>query len=275
MPYGKKGRLNPLRFFRALAGILTGRPEVPRNLADNPVLKTLFNRRSVRRFRKGHSVPEELFRTILEAGRTAPSGVNLQTWSFGIYNRDSWKEVFGKSIPFGADRAVIICGDTHRARRFLEKIPRRPLVEYTLAVINASIAAFAMNVAAEALGISSVMLSETGMGGFYDARGLKERLALPEGVFPLMTLVFGYSGILPGPMPPRLPLESITFTDAYREADTKILDNWWSQMAAGYRAMRPWETLEAQLERYKDKIDDAEEGLREIVLPESVPPSIT
>ncbi len=132
-----------------------------------------------------------------------------------------------------------------------------------------------MNVAAEALGISSVMLSETGMGGFYDARRLKERLALPEGVFPLMTLVFGYSGMLPGPMPPRLPLESITFTGAYHEADTKILDDWWSQMAAGYRATRPWESLDAQLERYKDKIDDAEEGLGEMVLPESYPPSIT
>lgn len=266
MPSAKTGQLIPGRFFRTLAGILKGRAEVPSNLAEDPVLKMLFSRRSIRHFHKGRSVPEEQFRTILEAGRTAPSGVNLQTWSFGVYDRETWKETFSKAIPFGADKAVLICGDTYRVRRFLERIPKRPLVEYTLAVMNASIAAFAMNVAAEALGVSSVMLSETGRGGFYDARWLKERLGLPQGVFPLMTIIFGYSRGVRGPMPPRLPLEALTFTNAYREVNPEVLDGWWNQMAAGYRAMRPWESLGAQLERYKDKIDEAEEGLREMVL---------
>ena len=66
----------------------------------------------------------------------------------------------------------------------MDFFPHRPLVEYTLAVINASLAAMNMNIAAEALGVASVMLSETGRSGFLDAQYLKEKLSLPDGCFP-------------------------------------------------------------------------------------------
>jgi len=49
-----------------------------------------------------------------------------------------------------------------------------------------------MNIAAEAVGVSSVMLSETGRTGLLDAGYLKEKLGLPERVAPLLTMVFGY-----------------------------------------------------------------------------------
>ena len=72
-------------------------------------------------------------------------------------------------------------GDMHRDRSVLDAFPRSPLVEYTTAVMNASLAAMNMNVAAEALGVSSVMLSETGRSGMLDAAFLKESLRLPDG----------------------------------------------------------------------------------------------
>ena len=132
---------------------------------------------------------------------------------------DSWAATFGQPLPFRGQRAVIVMGDTHRARQVIEAFPDSPLVEYTVAVMNASLAAMKMNIAAEALGVSSVMLSETGRSGLLDAAYLKEALALPEGVVPIMTIVFGFAKGAYPPMPPKLPLDQVCFEGRYREAD--------------------------------------------------------
>ena len=161
---------------------------------------------------------------------------------------------------------MIVLGDIHRYRAVLDAFPDSPLVEYTIAVMNASLAAMNMNIAAEALGVASVMLSETGRSGLLDAGYLKEKLSLPDGVFPLMTIVFGYPGAAPPPMPPKLPLEQICFTDGrYHEADPAVMQDWMAQMTAGYKAMRPSSSLEAQLRVYQSKIGQAEEDLRRMI----------
>ena len=58
-------------------------------------------------------------------------------------------------MPFKGNKAIIITGDLHRVRLALDEFPFKPLVEYTLGVMNASIGAYAMNVAAEACWIAS------------------------------------------------------------------------------------------------------------------------
>jgi hypothetical protein len=131
--------------------------------------------------------------------------------------------------------------------------------------MNASLAAMAMNLAAEALGVSSVMLSETGRSGFLDAGYLKETLGLPDGVFPLMTIIFGYPRGAYPPMPPRLPLEQICFDGKYREADATVMDDWLSQMVAGYKASYPLSSFDAQLRVYQTKIGRAEADLNAMV----------
>lgn len=256
--------LNPIEFIKGLYGILEGKVYLPESLKENPVLHVLLRRRSVRKFME-HDIPEDVFKVILEAARVAPSTVNLQSWTFGVYDRASWKKTFGRSIPLHANRAVIIMGDAHRVRMVLDEFPHKPLIEYTLAVINASIAAYAMNIAAEACGVASVMLSETGQSGFYDAQYLKKKLKLPDGVFPLMTIVFGYPKGKPLRMPPKFPIEEITFFHQYRESDRKVMEGWLKQMMAGYRALRITDSFKAQLRRYVSKIDAAEKGLRDLI----------
>jgi len=150
-----------------------------------------LTRRSVRSFRDA-DIPEDVISAILEAGRLAPSTVHLQTWTFGVFDPGQWRATFGSIIPFKGRKAVIVLGDMHRVRQVGIDFPSSPLIEYTLAVMNASLAAMAMNIAAEALGVSSVMLSETGRSGLLDTAYLKEVLCLPEKVFPIMTIVFGH-----------------------------------------------------------------------------------
>lgn len=249
---------------RSLVRILRGKPQVPASLADNPLLHVILNRRSVRSF-TAQVIPEDIFAAILEAGRLAPSTVNLQTWAFAMFDGDLWRQTFGHSIPFHGNRAVIVITDMHRDRQVLDAFPYSPLVEHTIAVTNASLAAMNMNIAAEALGVSSVMLSETGRSGLLDAKYLKERLGLPEGTVPLMTMVFGYARGPYPPMPPKLPTEQVFFQGQYPPPDHQTMEDWLAQMVAGYKASHLRSSFEKQLNVYQNKIGQAENDLREMV----------
>ena len=259
-----KPEMTPGQFLHSLWKILAGRPQTPPSLAGNPLVEKILNRRSVRTFSQ-RPIPEEVFSAILEAGRLAPSTVNLQTWSFGIFTPETWKTTFGSTLPFRALKAVMILGDTHRNRLVLETFPNSPLVEYSVAVMNASLAAMNMNIAAEALGVSSVMLSETGRSGLLDAGYLQDKLGLPGGVFPIMTIIFGYARQAYPPMPPKLPLDQITFAGRYHVTDPVILQDWMAQMQAGYKASHLFSSFDAQLQVYQSKIHKAEEELQRMI----------
>jgi nitroreductase len=258
-------RLTPWTFIRKLAGILRKGPRIPPSLKDNALLQTILKRRSIRSFTT-EEIPDDVWAAILEAGRVAPSTVNLQTWTFITFTPDQWRRTFERPVPFGGVRAVIICGDIDRIRKVIDIFPASPLVEYTVAVMNASLAAMNMNIAAEALGISSVMLSETGRSGFFHARYLTETLSLPAGVFPLMTIVFGHARIPLAPMPPRLPLDQICAPAQYPPGDQKKLENWLLEMKTGFKAARPMWSFEGQLRYYRENILRAEEDLRKMIL---------
>ena len=261
--------LGPIRFIKSLLRIVAGRPRIPQSLQDNKLLQTILRRRSIRNFTKA-DIPADVFDAILEAGRVAPSTVNLQAWSFATFTTDSWRAMFERPLPFKANRAVIILADSHRMRGVLgaDVFPRSPMVEYTIAVMNASLAAMNMNMAAEALGVSSVMLSETGHSGLLDAGYLCDKLKLPLGVIPLMTIVFGYAATPYPPMPPRLPISTVCFDGArgYQEADPQVMQDWLAQMIAGYKANFPRSSFEAQLKVYQSRIGQAEADLREMAL---------
>ena len=254
-------------FVQSLGRILAGKPQIPPSLEDNPTLATILNRRSVRSFAK-KEIPSDIFAAILEAGRLAPSTVNLQTWSFAVFTPVSWREAFGRRMPFDGARAVMVMGDTHRVRLALVAFPHSPMVEYTIAVMNASLAAMNMNIAAEALGVSSVMLSETGRTGLLDAGYLQEKLGLPDRVFPILTIVFGYPRGPYPPMPPKLPLEQICFEGRYREPGEGVMEDWLAQMKAGYQASHPLSSFDAQLRLYMSKIGQAEAALQAMVFPD-------
>jgi nitroreductase len=257
-------RLGLFEFVRSLVRILRGRPQLPASLQDHPLLQTLVERRSIRRF-SPRPVPDDVFAAILEVGRLAPSTVNLQTWAFATFTAETWRAHFGQPIPFAGQRAVIVLGDAHWNRPIADLFADCPLVSYTAAVVNAGLAAMAMTVAAEALGVASVMLSETGRTGFLDAGYLKERLALPDGVFPVTTLVLGYAAGPRPPMPPKLPLAEIAFSGAYRGVSPEVAEEWLKQMAAGYKAAFPGSSFERQLALYRSKIDQAERDLAAMV----------
>ena len=136
-------RLSLLDFLRGLYRIVSARPRVPATLEDNALLRTILERRSVRSFR-GDPIPADAWSAILEAGRLAPSTINLQTWSFATFTGREWEEFFDRPVPFAAPRSVIVLADVHRVKRVIAGFPYAPLCEYTVGVANASLAAMSM-----------------------------------------------------------------------------------------------------------------------------------
>ena len=61
------------------------RPEKPDFKVWTPVEEIIFNRRSIRAFKK-EPLPDFIIRRILEAGRFAPSAGNAQPWKFIVVN---------------------------------------------------------------------------------------------------------------------------------------------------------------------------------------------
>jgi nitroreductase len=261
-------------FIRKLRQIRAQQPAIPTSFGGNQLVSTILKRRSVRRFLE-HDIEDEEMALILEAGRLAPSTVNMQTWSFGVFTENTWEETFGCSIPYGAKRAVMVLGDITRIKEATDIFPDVPLVEYTVSVINASLAAMNMTVMAEGLGVGSVMLSDTGKTGFFSAAYLKKTLARPPGTYPLMTVVFGYPMDRNLPMPPKFKTEDITFFGPYQKTETANIQAWFSLMEAGYRASNPFSSFKSKLKYYRDNLNRAERELKDMVMGEREKKSAT
>ncbi|NOY77278.1 MAG: hypothetical protein GXO76_05355 [Calditrichaeota bacterium] len=241
--------------------LVAGKPKVSAKASENPVLKTLVNRRSCRRF-TDEPVSDDTMNAILEAGRFAPSSVNLQTWSFITFTRETWQDVFGTKIPFNGNRAIMVCSDVHRIGQILTDFKTNTLLAHTMAVFNVGLAAMAMTVAAEALGLASVMLSDTGKSGLLDTRFLKDKLHLPEGVIPIATIVLGYRKTASPGIPPRFEKRDVVFESAYGPLRMKDLTAWHQQMKIGYKLTNLTSSFDNKLRYYLSRFDEAEEALQ-------------
>ena len=148
-------------------------------------IQNIKSRISVRQFSQ-KDISQEDLQTILEAGMAGPSCVNSRDWSF-IVVRD--KEMLNKMADAngrpaqplrGAQVGILVCGDLERA---FQGAP-----DYW--VVDGSIAAQNMILAANALGIGSVWL-----GTWPQMDRVKAQSALfglPETQVPHSIIAFGY-----------------------------------------------------------------------------------
>ena len=148
-------------------------------------IDVIMTRTSIRRF-KPDAVSDENIKTILKAGMSGPSCVNARDWSF-IVVKDRQKlnamaDANGRPAePLrNASFGVLVCGDLERA------FP--PAKEYW--VIDGSIAAQNMILAARSLGVGSVWLGTWPQMDRVKAQA--ELFGLPETQVPHSLIAFGY-----------------------------------------------------------------------------------
>ncbi len=251
-----------LRFIKNLIALVSAKPvKAGKAAQQNETIDLILNRRSCRSF-NSEEISREDQQVILEAGRFAPSTVNLQTWSFITFTKTQWHDVFSRPIPFRASFAVVICADTYRLKDVLPGFNGTPFVNLSFAIFNAGLAAMNMTIAAEALGINSVMLSETGKTGLLDFTYVKEKLNLPDGVLPVTTLVLGKSGSKLPVIPPRHPLSCLVMEKSYNKSAATDLKDWFHQMFIGFKLTHPLSNLNKQIEMYKKKMISVESDLK-------------
>ena len=170
-------------------------------------IQNIMSRISVRQY-SDREISDEALRTILEAGMSGPSCVNARDWSFVVV-RDP--EMLNKMADAngrpaqplrGAKVGILICGDLERA---FQGAP-----DYW--VVDGSIAAQNMILAANALGIGSVWLGTWPQMNRVKAQA--ELFSLPEAQIPHSIIAFGY------------PKEESTKEKLIWEADRVHYEKW-------------------------------------------------
>lgn len=185
-------------------------------------LQLLFSRRTIRKFR-AESVADQVALRIVEAGQRAPSACNLQTYTV-VWVKDAeqkgrvWDACGVPKSIRDAPVVFVICADVRRLAKALDDLRYDHCLKHgygyslkLLSIIDASLVAENMTIAAECYGLGSVFI-----GSALANKVVIKVLGLPNGVLPLMLLCIGYPNEEP-PTRPRLPLSAIMHIDNYRD----------------------------------------------------------
>lgn len=188
---------------------------------DLPTLGHFLDHRSIRKFRSD-PIPEPLIRGLFAAAQSAATSSNLQLWSAVSVQEPEHREQIAKLCD--PNEHVRTCSwffaflaDHHRLRKAAESVGEEALglsfMEfYTMATIDAALAAERMVCAAESLGIGICYI-----GGLRNhPEGVREALELPEGTFGLFGLCFGWpEEPITAAIKPRLSQEAVWFRERY------------------------------------------------------------
>jgi nitroreductase len=168
------------------------------------VKKLIWNRHSIRDWIPGKKIPEHFITEILEAGRAAPCGCNMNIVRFVVIRDPDEARMVWSDIPTPMDRCVliVICYDT----RIYKTVGHDKLVPHNQ-LYDCAAAADHMCLMAHALGLGAVWLTRTEK----TAGAFKEKYKLPDHIEPALHIAVGWPAggtIKSG----RLPLEDMLIT---------------------------------------------------------------
>ena len=202
---------------------------------DAQFLRLLFSRRTIRKFRT-ESVADQVVQRIVETGQRAPSACNLQTYTV-VWVKDAeqkervWDACGVPKSIRDAPIVFVICADVRRLAKALDYLHYEHCLKHgygyplkLMGIIDASLAAENMTIAAEGYGLGSVFI-----GSALVNERVIEVLKLPKGVLPLTLLCVGYPDEKP-PTRPRLPLSAVMHVDSYRDPSNGEIESFLKQM---------------------------------------------
>jgi nitroreductase len=168
------------------------------------VRKLIWGRCSIRNW-TSRPVPEDLIEKILEAGRAAPVGCNLDAVRFVVLRTPEEKSIIWSDIPTDNAVIIVICYD----RRIAETVGQDKMVPQNLGY-DAAAAGDHMLLMAHALGLGGVWLSKTAKSEHTEDTGkiFKELYGLPDHIEVALHVAVGWpaSGIIKSK---RIPLSEM------------------------------------------------------------------
>jgi len=152
------------------------------------VRKLIWDRRSVRDWIADKPVPEEMIEQILEAGRAAPTGCNLDIIRFVVIKDPKKAKMVWSDIPTPMNQCVliVICYDT----RVYKTVGHDKLVPHNM-LFDCAAAADHMCLMAHALGLGAVWLSCTKK----TAENFRKKYGLPRYIKQALHIAFGWGAI--------------------------------------------------------------------------------
>ena len=148
-------------------------------------IECILSRKSVREF-SNKEISEQDLKTVLTAGMSGPSALNMRPFEFIVTrNKEQLEEIYTENGIYyapiqQANVGIIVCGDSDKAY----------LAKDGYWLIDSSIAAQNIILAANALGIGSVWL------GAYPEKqkclSLQKILSLSSHVIPVAVIALGY-----------------------------------------------------------------------------------
>ena len=180
-------------------------------MLTNPVIESMLNRKSVRKY-TDQKPTDEVIETVVRAGQQAPFASQLCSL---LLSR--------KKAPFGAPLWFTFCVDMHRMELIMAKrgwtVVANDLSMLLFGIQDAALMAENMVIAAESLGMGSCFLGMTP----YRAERIQKKYKLPKRVFPLVEMVMGYPAE-EFPTRPRYPLEFTLFEDKYPDLTDEMIE---------------------------------------------------
>ena len=166
-------------------------------MKNSSLLDTILTRTSVREFDSQRKVSKEATRQILHAGINAPSAGNIQPRTFIVVENKSAKEqlyelcenqVYMKHAPLW----IVVCADLHRHLKAAKltgvKYEYHGALPFTFSVLDAALSLENMVIAAETLGLGSVIIGSV----IEHPEQVKQILKLPRHCLALSVLCIGH-----------------------------------------------------------------------------------
>jgi nitroreductase len=165
------------------------------NTAMNEVIKTIYTRRSVRKY-KSKAVPKAIIEQIIDAGRMAPSAMNSQPWKFLVLTDKQIIQTLSKET---AKAAAVHFPLLHGVNMVTSKdiiFHGAPVVIFlaasaknTWAPLDIGMCAQNMMLAAKSLGLETCPV---GLARFAEETLLAQRLKILKGEEIQLAIVLGY-----------------------------------------------------------------------------------
>ena len=173
------------------------------------ILNLLKSRRSIRIY-QDKPVPQDLLLQILEAGRWAPTGANLQPWHFIVVTDAETRRRIGEVARFffikssHVEKApvVLVLGFDTRKGKYGR--------------YDATLAGGNMITMAASLGLGTCWI------GAFDEPKVKEILEIPQDIEVIGLITLGYSEER-AEVPPRVELEKIVHWESWNNVKRKTL----------------------------------------------------
>jgi len=194
-------------------------------------MKSLTNRRSIRKY-SNKEVSDELLNSLLKEAERTPTMGNLQLYSVVVTRSDEMKKKlapahFNQPMIEGAPVVLTFCADFRRTSIWAENRKAEPGYDNFLSFMNAATDALlycqTFTILAEDAGLGTCFLGTT----VYQPSEIIDILKLPKLVMPIATITVGWPDEKPQ-QSDRLPLESIVHSETYRDYTPKDIDKYYT-----------------------------------------------